>query len=90
MQLLIKQLTEKQKKAHKDSQKQQVIKMAESSFRPPQNLDLGYTKDRLSEVFKDWRRKLEIDLEASGAADKSKNTQVAIILTQRRPSLGTR
>ena len=54
--------------------------MAEAIFRPPPPLDLANTEGNLAETFKDWKRELEVFMDASGASEKSKKAQVAVIL----------
>ena len=41
--------------------------MAEALFRQPPSLDLERADGNLVEMFKDWKRELEMYMEASGA-----------------------
>lgn len=52
--------------------------MAEQMFRPPSQLDI--IDCNVSENYGRWKREIEIYLVASGAKDKSKEAQTAIIL----------
>ena len=53
-------------------------RMAESLHRPPGELDI--IEGNVSENFKRWKRQFEIYLTASGAVEKSQETQTAILL----------
>lgn len=52
--------------------------MYSASLRLPSQLDI--TSGNISENFKRWRREVQIYLAASGAGERNKNTQTAIIL----------
>ena len=52
--------------------------MAEAMFKPPISLDLN--DSNIAETYKKWKRLVEIYLKASGATEKSKDVQAAIIL----------
>ena len=52
--------------------------MAEALFKPPGELNI--IDGNISENFKKWKRQIEVYLAASGATDKDKEVQVAIIL----------
>ncbi|KAK7107438.1 hypothetical protein V1264_015748 [Littorina saxatilis] len=51
---------------------------AVSPFRQPPSLDLS--DDNLAESFRTWRRQMDFYMRASGASEKPKKTQTAIIL----------
>ena len=59
--------------------------MAEANFRPPPVLDLN--DDNIADVYRKFRRQLDVYMTATGVVEKSKERQTAVILQAAGPQM---